>query len=472
MEIDYRCGLDKGRGVAPGKQTVALISLAASALLAATKFLAGIVTGSLGILSEAVHSLIDFGATAITYSAVRFADRPPDDTHHFGHAKAESVAALIETGLLFLTTAWIVYEALSRLIAGRSDIEVTWWAVAIILGSIIIDWNRSRALRQAAHAHASEALAADALHFSSDMWSSFAVIIGLLLAWYGLPAADSIAALAVAVFVALAAMRLGRRTLATLLDAAPEGAVAAIEEAAELTPGVLGVSKVRVRPAGPTLFFDVDIKVRRTLPFDEVDAIKSAFITAVRQRFHGADVSVTTVPVALDDETVFDKAMLLASRRGLNVHHLTAQHVDDRLSVALDLEVDGDMPFAAAHEIATALEQDIRAELGSEVEVETHIEPLEARITAGETAGSDRTTEIEHLLSDIAGGGPLTEIHNVRVRVNDDGMFVTFHCRVDGARSVEFVHSAVDRLEKTLRERLPRVRRIIAHAEPLDRPMH
>ena len=456
----------------PDKQRVALVSLAASALLAAAKFIAGLVTGSLAILSEAVHSLIDFGATAVTYSAVRFADRPPDDTHHFGHAKAESVAALIETGLLFLTTAWIIYESLSRLIAGQNDVAVTWWAVAIIVGSIIIDWNRSRALRQAAEAHASEALAADALHFSSDMWSSAAVIIGLLLVWYGLPAADSIAALVVAGFVALAALRLGQRTLASLLDAAPEGAVAVIEEAAELTPGVLGVSKVRVRPAGPTLFFDVDIKVRRTLPFDEVDAIKSAFVAAVRQRFQGADVSVTTVPVALDDETVFEKAMLLAGRRGLNVHHLTAQHLEDRLSVALDLEVERDMPFAAAHEIATALEQDIRGELGSEVEVETHIEPLEARVLTGEDASADRLAEIERLLGDIAADGPLTEIHNVRVRVNDDGIFVAFHCQVDGARSVEFVHAAVDRLEKTLRERLPRVRRIIAHAEPLGRPAH
>jgi cation diffusion facilitator family transporter len=458
--------------VVSSKHRVALVSLAASAVLATAKFVAGLVTGSLGILSEAVHSLIDFGATAITYSAVRFADRPPDDTHHFGHAKAESIAALVETGLLFLTTAWIVYVALSRLFTGHSEIEVTWWAIAIILGSIVIDWNRSRALRDAATAHGSEALAADALHFSSDMWSSAAVIIGLMLAWYGMPAADSIAALVVAGFVALAAFRLGQRTLATLLDAAPEGSAAAIEEAAELTPGVLGVGKVRVRPAGPTLFFDVDIKVRRTLPFDEVDAIKSAFIAAVRHRFPGADVSVTSVPVALDDETVFEKTMLLAGRRGLNVHHLTAQHVGDRLSIALDLEVDGDMPFAAAHEIATALEQDIRAELGSEVEVETHIEPLEARILAGEAAGRERTGEIERLLSDIAVEGPLTDIHNVRVRVNDDGMFVTFHCRVDGARSVEFVHAAVDRLENALRERLPRVRRIIAHAEPLGRPAH
>ena len=174
--------------------------------------------------------------------------------------------------------------ALSRLIAGETHVEVTWWAIAIIVASIIIDWHRSRALSQAAEAHASEALEADALHFSSDMWSSAAVIIGLLLAWYGFAAADSIAALVVAGFVGFAALRLGHRTLAPCSTRRPREPSRSSRRP-PMTPGVLGLSKVRVRPAGPTLFFDVDIKVRRTLPFNEVDAIKSAFVAAVRQRF-------------------------------------------------------------------------------------------------------------------------------------------------------------------------------------------
>ena len=205
------------------KQKVALISLAASAVLSAFKLVAGLVTGSLGILSEAIHGLLDTGATVVTYFAVRLADRPADETHHYGHAKAESVSALIATGLLFVTTAWIVVEALSRLWTGEDHITVAWWAVAIIIASVVVDFNRARALDRVATREKSEALAADALHFSSDMWSSLAVLAGLGAVQLGYPAADALAALVVAFFVALAGLRLGRRTVDALLDAARKG---------------------------------------------------------------------------------------------------------------------------------------------------------------------------------------------------------------------------------------------------------
>src|SRR5437763_82019 len=209
---------------ASAKQTAALASMAASAALAITKLAAGLVTGSLGILSEAIHSLIDFGATIITYFAVKWGDEPPDEEHQYGHAKFESVGALVETGLLFLTTAWIVYEALRRLITGETHVEPRWWALAIIAASIVVDFNRSRALRRVAEATSSEALGADALHFSSDMWSSVAVLVGLAAVWLGYSWADAVAALLVAGVVLLAALRLGKRTLDTLLDVAPQGA--------------------------------------------------------------------------------------------------------------------------------------------------------------------------------------------------------------------------------------------------------
>ena len=173
------------------KQQVAFYSLLASLGLALSKLAAALSTGSLGILSEAIHGIIDFGATVITWFAIRWSEQPPDAEHHYGHAKAESVSALIATGLLFLATAWIVWEAVSRLIAGDTHVEVTWWAAAIIAGSILIDLNRSRALSRVAKKTSSEALEADALHFSSDMWSSLVVLFGLAAVWYGIPAADA-----------------------------------------------------------------------------------------------------------------------------------------------------------------------------------------------------------------------------------------------------------------------------------------
>jgi len=451
------------------KENVALASLIASAALAATKLVAGLLTGSLGILSEALHSVLDLGATAVTFFAVRVSDLPPDEEHHFGHAKVESVAALIETALLFLTTAWIVYEAILRLIGHPARVDVTWWAIAIIAASIVIDFNRARVLARTAEKTSSEALHADALHFSSDMWSSAVVLLGLAATWAGYAWADPAAALVVAFFVSLAGWRLGRRTLATLLDAAPAGTTDVIRHIAEDSHGVLAVRQLRVRPAGATLFVDAHIAVARTLPFDTVGRIKDQFVAAIRQRFPSADVSVTSIPVELDDETVVDKVMLIAARRGLAIHHLTVQHIGERLSVSFDLEVDGHLPLARAHDIATALEDGIEDELGSDVEVESHIEPLQTDTVAGRDASSAFTAEIAEKLK--CGAEPdalLTDIHNVRVRDTAEGLYVTFHCRVPGAETVRRVHAAVDALEGRLKRQVKGVQRVIAHAEPLE----
>jgi cation diffusion facilitator family transporter len=449
------------------KQKVALVSLVASAGLAVAKMIAAMFTGSLGILSEAIHSLLDTGVTAITLAAVRVSDRPPDDTHHFGHAKVESVAALTGTALLFITTGWIVYEALHRLASGETHVTVAWWAVAIVAGSIVIDFNRARALTRVSKATSSEALAADALHFHTDMLSSIVVLLGLAAAWAGYPWADSVAALAVAAFVALAGYRLGQRTLDTLLDAAPAGTAAVIERLADETRGVLDLKRLRVRPAGATLFVDADITVRRTLPFDRVAEIQRRFIAAIRLSYPRADVSVTVHPVALDDETVFEKVNLIAGRSGHPIHHLTVQHVGDNLSVSFDLEVDGSLDFTSAHDIASSLEEAIRDELGEDVEVESHIEPLHTDGLAGEELPPPARQHIEALLKELAqGAGKLADIHDVRARRNEHGLFVTFHCRVAGLETVETVHEAVDALEIALKQQVPEVRRVIAHAEP------
>ncbi|WP_436641950.1 cation-efflux pump [Microbaculum sp. FT89] len=450
------------------KQTVALISLFASGFLAASKFAVGLMTGSLGILSEAVHSLLDLGATAITLTAVRISDRPPDRTHHFGHGKIESVAALAETGLLFLTCAWIVWEAGKRLLFEDVHVEVTWIAIAVIVASIAIDFNRARVLRRVARKYNSEALEADALHFSSDMLSSMVVLVGLALTWAGYPWADALAAIGVSIFVCLAGWRLGRRTINTLMDAAPTGAYERIADIAGETDGVLALDRLRVRPGGATLFVDIDVLIARTLPFDRVTAIQNRLVAEIRTAFPEADVSVTARPIQLDDETIFDKVMLISRRRGLAVHHVTVQHIGERLSVSFDIEVDGQMPLGQAHELADSLERSIAAELGTDVEVESHIEPLHVATLAGSDVPEDRRDAYLAALRRLAPDTRmLTDVHNVRARETEHGVFVTFHCRVDPAVRVEDVHEAVDALEHAFREKMPEVRRVIAHAEPL-----
>ncbi len=205
------------------KQSVALSSVFASVALTLLKLVVGLTTGSMGILSEAAHSFLDFGAALLTFLSVRVSDKEADEKHHFGHQKVESVSALIETGLLFLTSAWIIYEAVKRLAGGKVEIEVTWYAYAVMIISIIVDFSRSRALKRIAKETKSQALEADALHFSSDILSSLTVIAGLIFVSLGIAKADAIAAIGVALFVLHAGYRLGRRTIDVLVDATPPG---------------------------------------------------------------------------------------------------------------------------------------------------------------------------------------------------------------------------------------------------------
>jgi cation diffusion facilitator family transporter len=450
------------------KEKAALGSVAASAALTAAKASVGLLTGSLAILSEAGHSLLDLSATVLTFFAVRISGKPADAEHQYGHGKVESVTALAETALLFLLTGVVMWEAVQRLIGARAEaVEATAAAFAIIAASIVIDFFRARTLRRVAKETSSEALEADALHFGSDMWSSVAVLIGLSGVALGYDWADAAAAVVVAVFICIAGWRLGRRTIDTLTDTAPAGMSERVAAIARLVPGVVGVESVRARPAGAMLFVDLAVGVSRTLPLDRVSAIKDRLTHAIRAEIPRAEITITTEPRALDDETVRERVMMIARNRGLAIHHVAVQTISGRLSVSADLEVEGTLPLNAAHEVASRLEEDVRDGLGPDVEVETHIEPLPADILAGHDASTARLAEIRDALAALASKiANLDEVHDVRVRETTDGEIVNFHCRVDPALSVSAVHDMVDAVEHGLRSRFPTIQRVIGHAEP------
>jgi cation diffusion facilitator family transporter len=450
------------------KQRVALSSMAASAGLTAAKAVVGIATGSLAILSEAAHSLLDFVATAMTYYAVRISGRPADDEHHYGHGKIESVTALAETALLFLLSGIVIWEALQRLLGGYGHaVEATYWAFAVIIASIVIDFFRARVLYRVAAETSSEALEADALHFGSDMWSSLAVLVGLVAVAFGYPWADSAAAIVVAVFICIAGWRLGRRTIDTLTDTAPPGAADRIAGAVGRLAGVVAIDRLRARQVGKVLFVDLVVAVSRTLPLDRVAALKDRIVNLVRADSPLAEVTITTEPRALDDETVLERVMVIARNRALAVHHVTAHAIAGRLAVSLDLEVDGALTLRAAHEIASGLEEAVREELGPGVEVETHIEPLQPHDEPGREAAAARIAAVREALNEITAKVDLVgEVHDVRVRQADVGEIVNFHCLVDPALAVATVHDKVDEVERALRLRFPSIKRAIGHAEP------
>lgn len=450
------------------KEKAALWSIVASAVITIGKGVAGFMSGSLALISDAAHSVVDVAATTLTYLAVRTANKPADDEHHYGHGKVESLAALFETALLFTLSGAVAYEGIRRLLHGEVDIQWSWIAIIVLLASIIIDAWRWYQLNKIARETNSEALAADALHFSSDLVNSVFVLIAFGFAAYGYPQADSLVAVGVALFIAVAGFRLAKQTLESLLDTAPAGLTDAIRSAIAAVPGVASVEQVKIRASGPQLFVEADIAVSRTLPLDRLSAIKDLVASAVEKERDGAIVTVTASPRALDNETILERVLLIAAKRRVPVHHVTVQTLNDRISVSLDVEVDGRMSLGSAHIVASRLEEAIRLELGADTEVETHIEPLVTENLAGQDVDAAIIADVARSLTRHAGQiGTISHVHSVRVRGTDHGLIVNYHCRVDPSLDVAFVHEKVDELEHLVRSDVPAITRIVSHTEPL-----
>ena len=448
------------------KTRVAAISVFASASMAVAKLIVGVVIGSLALISEALHSSVDVVATIVTWMVVRVSDLPADEEHHYGHGKFESISALGVIAMLYVLSGGILVESFSRLRGGSPPPTISAVPFVVLLVDIAVNFWRARALHRTAYATRSQALAADSLHFASDMLGSVAVIIGLVLAGLGYWWGDAAAAIAVAIMIAALGLRMARTTVETLLDRAPAGVSEKARKAILSVPGVVEVERLRARMVGATHFIEAIVKVPRTYPIDRVDEIKQKAQQAVTAALGSADLTFTGVPVALNNESVRERIMVIARNAGLAVHHVTVHDLGGRLIVSIDLEVDGNMTLTRAHDIAQGLEGNIRDEFGAEVEVDTHIEPLEPELPFGIDASPDRLETIRTALSRFAAETEIHDIHNVRVRDTDAGEIVNFHCRAAPSMSVIKVHENVDAIERALRRAFPTVKRVISHAEP------
>src|SRR6266404_1441604 len=414
------------------KSRVAAISVFASAGMAAAKFVVGVAIGSLALISEALHSSVDVVATVITWLVVRVSDSPPDEEHQYGHGKLESLSALGVIAMLYVLSGGILVASWGRLREGVPLPTISAIPFVVLLIDIAVNFWRARALQRTARDTKSQALAADALHFASDVLGSIAVIIGLALAGLGYWWGDAAAAIVVAIMIALLGLRLARSTVETLVDRAPEGASEKARMAIRTVPGVVGVERLRVRMVGPTYFVDAVVQVPRTFPIDRVDDIQRKAQQAVSAALGDADLTFTTVPVARNNESVRERIMVIARNSGLAVHHVTVH------------------------------------DLGEDVEVDTHIEPLEPELPVGTDAAPERVETIKAALSRFAANGAIHDIHSVRVRNTDAGEIVNFHCRAAPSMSVIKVHENVDEIERALRRAFPTVKRVISHAEPPD----
>jgi cation diffusion facilitator family transporter len=457
------------------KRNAALSSVFAAVLLTVLKLVVGLLTGSLGILAEAAHSGLDLVAALVTFFAVRLSDQPPDEQHLYGHGKIENLSALIETLLLLLTCVWIIYEAIQRLFFKAVEIEASIWAFGVMVVSIVVDVSRSRVLYAAARKHKSQALEADALHFSTDIWSSSVVIVGLVLVWLSerlgpqwawLAKADAVAAMVVATIVVYVSLQLGRRAVSVLLDAAPPGLIERIAAEVSRVPGVQRVGPVRVRQAGASTFADLTVSVDRSASLEEAHQIATAVEARVSELVHRGDVVVHVDPVQRPGESLPQAVSAIAARMGLRVHNIHAHEVRGDYSVDLHAEVPADLTLAQAHERISCLEAEVRKELPYVGDVNTHIEPRTMSIPSVQVE-----TDVEGVLKaqiaaaveDISG---LDHCHEVRVRPGADGYDVVLHCLADPQMAIVEAHRLADLAEKRLHAEVPGIGQVLIHIEP------
>jgi len=454
------------------KRAVAGNSVVAAVLITTAKIAVGVTTGSLGILSEAAHSALDLIAALLTYFSVGVSDKPADADHQYGHGKVENFSAFVETGLLLITTAWVIYEAVLRLFFRRVEVEPSVWAFAVMLISMAVDWWRSQALGRIATKYQSQALEADALHFSTDIWSSGVVVLGLALILLGrlyhldwLLRADPITALFVAGVIVSVSWRLARRTVDALLDAAPAGVRAQITDAVTRVDGVLEVGRVRIRRAGNHYFADLSVGLARTVTFQRSEQLVAAVTAAVHSILPEADVTVQPLPRAQGSENIFDRIRAVATRHNLNVHDISVQDLAGHLHVEQHVELDERLSLKTAHDQVTELEADMRHEVPEIADILTHIESEPATIETGDELVRD--AELERRLKKAASQFPeIVDMHDVQIKKVRGRLYVSCHCTFFDDLPLARVHDIQTDLEIHFKQDAPELFRVLIHPEP------
>ncbi|HEY9165024.1 MAG TPA: cation diffusion facilitator family transporter [Candidatus Kryptonia bacterium] len=451
------------------KIKAAISSLVAAVFLTTFKLAVGLTTGSLGILSEAAHSGLDLMAAGMTFFAIRAADKPADSEHHYGHGKFENLSALFETLLLLITCYFIAREAVHRLMVKGVAIDITFWSFAVMATSIAVDFTRARMLSRAAKKYHSQALEADALHFSTDILSSGVVIIGLIGAMSGFNFADPIAALGVSVIVVVISFRLGKRTIDVLVDRSPDpGLVEAIRSAALGTDEVQLLKSLRVRVAGGRIFVDMVVGLPRLLPFERAHSLVDEIERRVRGVRDGVDVVVHAEPVETQKETIIDKIKLSAERTASKIHEVEVFSTQTGIVVDLHLEVDDVDSIDAAHGKADNLEREIRNQVPAVDQIFVHIDTSTSRPRTAKSVDLRSSDLPEKLTKYVRSRRGVVTCSNLNFAESEKGIRVAMTCQFDETFSFEDTVRIVNELEESIIKQFPEIWRAVIHQEPIS----
>jgi cation diffusion facilitator family transporter len=448
------------------QQRTALFSAGAVSLQAAIKLVTGLVTGSLGLLAEAVHSGTDLVAALLTVFAVGVSHRPADVGHPYGHGKAEHLAALGEGLFLVGASLFIVYQSLERLTGGAATVSVPWYALVVLVVIIVIDAVRAGVSLRSARTYKSPALASNAVHFAGDLAGSSAVLIGLLLVLAGYKDADSIAALLVACLVLAAAGRLMHTNVHTLMDRTPDDAEARARRAiAQIKPAV-ELRRLRMRRAADRHFADVVIGVAASAQVGQGHALADAVESAVEGAVPGSDVVVHVEPDNIDP-SVRERALAAALRvpHVREVHNLEVLETDGRTETSLHLKLPTDMALDQAHAISQQVENAIIDSVPEVEAVQTHLEPL-ATGSEGETLAADQVEAESQTIRTVVRAQTGTDPTEVRFMHTDKGLIAFLTLNLGPRNSLGDAHSLASAIEEQVHTEHPQIAEIVVHTEP------
>ncbi len=459
------------------KRSAALLSISAACTMTALKLAVALSTGSLGILSDAIHSGVDLLASALTFLSVRISDRPADANHPYGHARFENISAFIETFLMVASAIWITTDACRRIFFHPVQIHYSFWPLVVLAVSVCVDLWRSHQMRTVAQRHGSAALEADALHFSTDVWATSAVFIGLVASWISasrwgarlhlgwLHYADPVAAIVVSGIIVYLSWKIAHRAIYVLTDAVPREVLASVLREVRATKGVLGVDQLRMRRSGTRYFADLTLSMPRQLTFQRSEQLVSDATQAVQRIVPETDVVIHTVPRSTSAESVFDKVRAVASRNNVMLHDVSIQSLQDGLHVEQHIEVPEAMLLRTAHQFVRGIEDEIRAELPQVQSVLTHIESEPATIERPVALAQNERMEAE-LRASARTLPEIIDIHDVMVGRIGETISLSCHCTLPDDLPMQRVHAIITMLEDRFKLRCPEVDRVLIHPEP------
>lgn len=451
-------------------EKAAVQALAITLALAAAKVAVWAATSSLAVLSQALDSLLDVVALALLLVGVRLAAKPADTSHHYGHAKAENLVAFTQMLLLAGLVGAVVVEATGRLGSGDSSPDAPWYALALLGGSALIDLWRARALLRVAREHRSHALEAGALNVASDVGTAVVALVSLAIVRAGVDGADAVGALVVSAAVVVAGVQVTRRSIDVLMDRAPGGPVEAIEAAARRAAGVTETRRVRVRGSGNRVFADVTVAAGRTASLERAHDIAEAVEAEIEKVAPGADVVVHVEPVA-ETTGLVERVQAAASRTaGVHEVHNVYVHAFDeggrrKLHATLHAKADQGTSVAEAHDLSDRIEAEVRTELGPDVRVDTHIEPLQSS-SFGRDVTAERPDVVDSVRRAAAAEGDVVDCHEVLVTQARDHLAVVAHMRGRADLPLSLMHEASERIEKSVHAEHDDVGDVLIHFEP------